>query len=802
MANLVANGCRQSYSDDELWEVQRQLEQDMAELLEFKRDAANNKQGAAFSSSAVGSRLLANHIEDVKEHLDGVLAKVAEGIAGPGFAGLEVLLAFDTAAVSAAAIKALLQHIHEPHMTATACAGRIGQRVQQELFYHSLAKDRGEALASKRARRAKVGRASLQTGLKVDPTYRFEPWPRAISVAVGYALLEAIITRTGWVELHETRTNKRVKHTVRRTKLFYLFAQYWMQTQTFRPQYLPMVVPPRPWDSNSSGGYTTDLIPPVTFLRIPGKKGRNPAPQALYDTINRIQSVPWRINRQVYDVYSEAIRIEHTVGDLPPSMGQMYATSYVPRKEDETPEERAGRATTNRRVFSARRQAEGRWFMHHQINRVARDFVGYDRIWFPTSLDFRGRIYPVPVVLTPQGNDASKALLEFSDGKVLTDAGWRWLKIHGGNCWDNGLTKRAFADRIKWVEEHAQQILTTAEAPLDYTWWSGADEPWQFLAFCFEYRRLTLDPTLPSHLPVSQDGTCNGLQHFSAMLRDPVGGAATNLTEGVRPRDIYQLVADRVNERLLQDATNISLKWVGLGIDRKATKRQVMTLPYGSTRWSCFEYTRQWYDEKTEALEIDVFADTEIQEALVHLSNLIWESIGDVVVAARAAMKWLRDVAAAIGAQPIHWTSPTGLVVNQAYVQMRSARIKTYLNGKIYLPRILEETKEIDRSKQRNAISPNFVHSYDAAHVVLTADALHALGIKTYGFVHDSYASLAEDADTVARVLRETFVALHEEPALDVLAKEIRAQGYAIPDPPPCGDLDLGEVLKSPYFFA
>jgi DNA-directed RNA polymerase len=32
-----------------------------------------------------------------------------------------------------------------------------------------------------------------------------------------------------------------------------------------------------------------------------------------------------------------------------------------------------------------------------------------------------------------------------------------------------------------------------------------------------------------SHLPVAFDGSCNGLQNYSMMLRDEVGGAATNL---------------------------------------------------------------------------------------------------------------------------------------------------------------------------------------------------------------------------------------------------------------------------------
>ena len=50
------------------------------------------------------------------------------------------------------------------------------------------------------------------------------------------------------------------------------------------------------------------------------------------------------------------------------------------------------------------------------------------------------------------------------------------------------------------------------------------------------------------------DGTCNGLQHYSAMLRDPVGGAAVNLRPSDTPADIYQTVADWVTDALQREA--------------------------------------------------------------------------------------------------------------------------------------------------------------------------------------------------------------------------------------------------------
>ena len=76
-----------------------------------------------------------------------------------------------------------------------------------------------------------------------------------------------------------------------------------------------------------------------------------------------------------------------------------------------------------------------------------------------------------------------------------------------------------------------------------------------------------------SRLPVSVDGTCNGLQHLSMLMRDEVGGKATNLIPGEGPQDIYQQVADEANRLLGQSK-----------VSRKMAKRPTMTLPYGSTQ--------------------------------------------------------------------------------------------------------------------------------------------------------------------------------------------------------------------------
>lgn len=69
--------------------------------------------------------------------------------------------------------------------------------------------------------------------------------------------------------------------------------------------------------------------------------------------------------------------------------------------------------------------------------------------------------------------------------------------------------------------------------------WADADSPWQLLATCADIAAALRsgDPeTYESKIPIHQDGSCNGLQHYAALGRDECGGSAVNLTNKDRPQ--------------------------------------------------------------------------------------------------------------------------------------------------------------------------------------------------------------------------------------------------------------------------
>ncbi|KAA0190860.1 DNA-directed RNA polymerase [Fasciolopsis buskii] len=81
--------------------------------------------------------------------------------------------------------------------------------------------------------------------------------------------------------------------------------------------------------------------------------------------------------------------------------------------------------------------------------------------------------------------------------------------------------------------------------------------------------------------------------------------------------------------------------------------------------------------------------------------------------------------------------------------------------------------------KQKNAFPPNFIHSLDSCHMMLTA--LHCLkaGI-TFASVHDCFWTHAATVDVMNQICREEFIALHSVPILQNFADYLRLRfGYS-----------------------
>jgi DNA-directed RNA polymerase len=194
------------------------------------------------------------------------------------------------------------------------------------------------------------------------------------------------------------------------------------------------------------------------------------------------------------------------------------------------------------------------------IYSLAARYNKFDKFYFVYTVDWRGRIYASQSLLNPQGVDFAKGLLEFAEGATInpqTDLeAMKWLKINIANKY--GLDKKPFQERIEWVDSNTELLLQIAENPSNTGLWEDTDKPFQFLASVLEYAEYLKAPDKPfiTRQPIHMDGTCNGLQHFSALLMDKEAGALVNMVPNDAPKDIYSYITEEVIKQVKWDSTH------------------------------------------------------------------------------------------------------------------------------------------------------------------------------------------------------------------------------------------------------
>lgn len=533
-----------------------------------------------------------------------------------------------------------------------------------------------------------------------------------------------------------------------------------------------------------------------------------------FNCLNSLQRTPWKINKPVLEVINNTWKAGQEWGGLParedrPLLAYPFDKEPSEMNEQEKNEfknwskKRNETYTFNNKSISKRIQIE-------RTIQMGISYAGYDEFYYVWQNDFRSRKYASSTFMSPQSADWSKSLLTFSIGKPINN--WhdaRWLCIHGANLYGND--KITLDQRESWAWDNADEVKRVADNPYDNTWWLDADKPWQFLGWCIEFAGLVKEGWgYMSHLPTSADGSCNGLQHLSAILQDEQGGKATNLIPSDLPQDIYSEVAKGAAQsigKLASEGDIIAKKIMEFGLDRSLTKRPVMIVPYSGTLHSCRGYIYDTMLEKIEKGEPDIFGD-DMFAASTMLASHVWEAINNVIQSARQVMDYIKSVGAVYAERNMHmeWITPTNWLVMQSYNEVKKKKIETLINGNT-LQLIFNKDKPDEVSARRTAsgASPNFIHSMDAAAMTKTINSSKREGINNFAMVHDSYGTHSSDMPRLSEILREEFVKMYTEH--DVLT-ELRDHATVIlgtedvPQPPSRGMLDLNKILKSQYFFA
>ncbi|KAJ7145775.1 hypothetical protein C8R44DRAFT_826911 [Mycena epipterygia] len=591
------------------------------------------------------------------------------------------------------------------------------------------------------------------------------------------------------------------------------------------PRQLPMLVKPKPWINYNEGGYLhskshvmrfKDSVEQRSYLKHASEQGQV---ELVYAGLDVLGSTPWKINKRVFEVVLEVWNSGQRLGKMPPAV---YDEPEPEAPQDyETDLSQRNIYLTRMRAYNQSKASNhsDRCSVNYKIE-ISRSFLN-DTFYLPHNVDFRGRAYPIPPHLNHIGDDLSRGLLTFAEKKPLGERGFRWLKIHLSNLY--GYDKANFDERAHFTEEHMEDIYDSALHPLTGRgWWKDADDPWQCLATCMEvYSAIESgDPTTyECALPVHQDGTCNGLQHYAALGGDHQGAQQVNLSAGERPSDVYSFVGAMVEKMLEEDAEKgdrfaIMLKGK---VSRKVVKQTVMTTVYGVTFIGARDQIEKQLKDRKDLPEEECWL------AASYLAKKVLSAIGDLFTGAKHIQTWLnlcaRLISKSIPKERVHeafnehslakkkkqrknaakpktslpnlllkkeqmtsvvWTTPLGLPICQPYRKTTRKQVFTAMQT-VYISDP-GSPAEVNSMKQASAFPPNFIHSLDATHMMLTAIECRVQGL-TFASVHDSYWTHACSIDKMSEIIRDTFIALHSSDVLQKLHEEFleRYDGFQVP---------------------
>jgi len=537
-----------------------------------------------------------------------------------------------------------------------------------------------------------------------------------------------------------------------------------------------MLVPPRDWSPIKAGGY---LLNEVMHGHEMVRRGDPTLIQGNTPLLflNKLQKTAYTLNEFIVGVAEELMERQYKVGKFIPIIELPLPNKpwdIADNEEARHEYRRQAAEAMNHNAAAFKRSCRTRMTME-----TVKIFKEKDKFFLPWSFDYRGRTYPIPAFLTPQDTDFGKSLLKFAEPAFMTEEAEEWLAFQVATTY--GLDKATMQERQDWVAANHDLISRVAtDALSNLSDWEVADEPWQFLAACEEYHACVIECSRSwTNLPVAVDATCSGLQILAGLARDRSTAKLVNVFPSEQPQDAYKVVAEQAKPKLPSHLAAL--------LDRKVTKRTVMTIPYNATQHSNRAYIREALQEKGAEFTPD---------ELTLIVNAVREAMYEVVPGPMQVMDWIKkEVGTAFkrGADHLVWQTPSGFLVKQNRRKYKFKRVELEILGMAKI-KLVDFPKGPDVLGHKSSTAPNLIHSLDAS-------ILHRAFLKfdaPFTVIHDSVLCRATDMGVLNRVVRETYCEIFSEsnPLVD-FAEAIGAET----EPPIIGDLDLESVLESTYFF-
>lgn len=798
-------------AEDSIIQKQMELERLWAEQgrVRYRQEVAKANDRGEGASLVPVQRLMRHWFEVYTEEMKEEAADCRQGKAGLGRNkyAIEInLIKPETLAVIGmhATLTKLIQNPTGCRWISVILA--IGRMVNAEVLYSAIRTDEIKWHELRSTNKRKILAANIN---KVARRHQLgEMWDMTTIMSVGNVMLWRLIlsaSSLGWEEefrpafKHFYQRLPGCPHRYKMVKIMpetlAIIEEGHAAREYLRPRYKPMITHPLPWTENGRGGYYTlrtrfvkKITPTMLALNQDTDRSK------VWSALNTLGNCAWRINKPVLDVI-EKIR-DAGGGVLGVPAEKKIEIPPVPDDFDTNEESKKSWKRNAANIHGKNVSIASQWLAFEQFMSEAIEFGNADRFYLPHQTDFRGRYYPIPGTFSHHKDDVCRGAMEFAERVPVSSEGLRWIKIHAANCY--GVGKESYSALEAWVDEHWEKIWACAKKPLDtLDWWGQADDPFQFLAACMA---LSDPEGKGSRLPVRKDGTCNGIQHYSAMMRDERAARSVNLINCDGPQDVYTEILKEVLGHIKEDPGPLPAQVIE-HIGRSHVKRPVMTKVYGVSMYGASKQI----ESEISGLIDDVAL---VRQCARHLAEVTLNAMGGVCHGADAAMEWLTESAKRIckAERLVTWTSPSGLVVEQPYVKPKNKTITmtkvedlrmtiSYLDARDNLG---PKTR-----KQTNAFAPNFIHSIDASHATMVACEMGRRDMEIAA-IHDGFMTHAEHTGKMGEILKSTFVELHQQDILGDLYRELvrRNDGVAIEPPPERGDYDINQAQNSEYAFS
>jgi len=553
-------------------------------------------------------------------------------------------------------------------------------------------------------------------------------------------------------------------------------------------------------------------------------------------SLEALRQQPWVLNQPLLSAMKEAkppeildlvdengelqpYNIHHENLHLPKKLMHLDGTKFMGKKDPKL-----------QRMLS-------KFFEYTQVIKKA-ELVGNKTFYQEVSCDYRGRVYYAESFLEFQGSDLARALFLFGNKKRVDERAYYWLCVHAAACYNKSYTiaelqglsylttdyikylneegldtisvdKMTLDDRALWVKHNLEFIINTARAKhIEH----NAEKPYSFLAACIEiagyHKAKILRTEYFSGLPIPIDGSNNGWQHLAAMSKDKQAGTLVSLVPTPIQKDFYVAVAKELITVMPDwfEDRQIPMKHIRKGI----AKRGSMTRAYSAGKQ---RIAKNMYDDcHMEGFTVK-YNITE--EDCTKLAGNLIQAINTVCAGPLKTTKYLQKIAEHelnSGRNHLTWHTPSGFpVIYKAYLQherKQRGTIKGIQGNKdgrvmhvIKVDVLNKETGERVpcRRSFASGVSPNVVHSYDAAHMANTIVGFNG----SFAAVHDSFSTHACEVDFLQEVTKQTFIAQYDvSNFFDIIQDTLMLNKDTFEySQPLLGDLDISEVLDSKYFF-